>query len=284
MKKKITAIVLTSAMVISLLSGCGKKDEPAHDNETVTEENQTDTQDAAEVEESSENIEEVVARTTHYDVLPEVANATIADGEIYQIGDIVLYEDYRMSVDDVKAAVANSQTGAYVEEYEEDGLIGLRLYDPNGLDYHATYLEWKYVDPSQDRALPVPEAGVYLSDVYICDYAEEDWGITDSVYFTGGYCLSDPILGDVKSNSKTHDEIIAEFEALGCEKVNDLPSSKSMTAGEKGYYTDKDTLIQYIVNDNYWTGKTYSDGSTVVFPVLGEFYFDENGVCTRDGR
>ena len=289
MKNKMMLLTLACTLALASLVGCGKN-EPGKD-EAVSE-STDDAQDVedvlnggwADAEEEEEEDNSSVTRPTHYDVLPEVANATIADGEIYQIGDIVLYNDYRMSVDDVKAAVANSQTGAYVEEYEEDGLIGLRLYDPNGLDYDAAYLEWKYVDPSQDGALPVPEAGVYLREVRICDYAEEQWGITDSVYLTGGYCLSDPLINDVKSNSKTHDEIIAELESLGCEKVDDLPSKESLTADKKGYYVDKDTLVEYMVNDNYWTGKTYSDGSTVVFPLLGEFYFDESGVCTRVGK
>lgn len=286
MKKKMILLTLACTLALASLVGCGKN-EPGKD-ETVSE----STDDAQDVEDvlnggwadAGEEDDSTVTRPTHYDVLPEVANATIADGEIYQIGDIVLYEDCRMSVDDVKAAVANSQTGAYVEEYEEDGVITLRLYDPNGLDFNATYLEWRYIDPSQDGTLPVPEAGMYLSDISIYDYAEEQWGITDSVYYAGGYCLSDAVTGKVKSNSKTHDEIIAELESLGCEKVDELPTSESMTADKKGYYTDKDTLVEYIVNDNYWTGKTYSDGSTVVFPLLGEFYFDESGVCTRAGK
>lgn len=287
MKKKMILLTLACTLALASLGGCGKT-EPGKD-ETVSE----STDDAQDVEDvlnggwadaEEEEDTATVTRPTHYDVLPEVANATIADGEIYQIGDIVLYNDYRMSVDDVKKAVANTKTGAYVEEYEEDGLIGLRLYDPNGLDYNAAYLEFRYVDPSKDGALPVPEAGVYLEEVRICDYAEEQWGITDSVYYTGGYCLSDPLIGNVKSNSKTHDEIIAELESLGCEKVDELPSSQSLTAENKGYYEDIGNYIRYVVIDNYWTGKTYNDGSTMVFPIYGSFYFDESGVCTRVGK
>ena len=288
MKNKMMLLTLACTLALTSLVGCGKN-EP--DKEETVSESTDDAQDVEDVlnggwadAEEEEEDNSSITRPTHYDVLPEVANATLADGEIYQIGDIVLYNDYRMSVDDVKEAVANTKTGAYVEEYEEDGLIGLRLYDPNGLDYNAAYLEFRYVDPSKDGALPVPEAGVYLEEVSICDYVEEQWGITDSVYYTGGYCLSDPLIGNVKSNSKTHDEIIAELESLGCEKVDELPSSQSLTAENKGYYEDIGNYIRYVVIDNYWTGKTYNDGSTVVFPIYGSFYFDENGVCTRVGK
>lgn len=288
MKNKMMLLTLACTLALTSLVGCGKN-EP--DKEETVSESTDDAQDVEDVlnggwanAEEEEEDNSSITRPTHYDVLPEVANATLADGEIYQIGDIVLYNDYRMSVDDVKKAVANTKTGAYVEEYEEDGLIGLRLYDPNGLDYNAAYLEFRYVDPSKDGALPVPEAGVYLEEVRISDYAEEQWGITDSVYYTGGYCLSDPLIGNVKSNSKTHDEIIAELESLGCEKVDELPSSQSLTAENKGYYEDIGNYIRYVVIDNYWTGKTYNDGSTVVFPIYGSFYFDESGVCTRVGK
>ena len=281
-------LTLACTLALTSLVGCGKN-EP--DKEETVSESTDDAQDVEDVlnggwadAEEEEEDNSSITRPTHYDVLPEVANATLADGEIYQIGDIVLYNDYRMSVDDVKKAVANTKTGAYVEEYEEDGLIGLRLYDPNGQDDNAAYLEFRYVDPSKDGALPVPEAGVYLEEVRISDYAEEQWGITDSVYYTGGYCLSDPLIGNVKSNSKTHDEIIAELESLGCEKVDELPSSQSLTAENKGYYEDIGNYIRYVVIDNYWTGKTYNDGSTVVFPIYGSFYFDESGVCTRVGK
>lgn len=276
-------LTLACTLALTSLVGCGKN-EPDKE-ETVSE----STDDAQEVEdvlnggwadaEEEEEDNSSITRPTHYDVLPEVANATIADGEIYQIGDIVLYNDYRMSVDDVKEAVANTKTGAYVEEYEEDGLIGLRLYDPNGLDYNAAYLEFRYVDPSEDGALPVPEAGVYLEEVRISDYAEEQWGITDSVYFTGGYCLSDPILNDVKSNSKTHDEIVAELESLGCEKVEEVPHT--IEEGKVGYYSDNETWIDFKLYDNYWTGKTYNNGNSVKYILDGTISFDDNGICSR---
>lgn len=283
MKNKMMLLTLACTLALTSLVGCGKN-EP--DKEETVSESTDDAQDVEDVlnggwadAEEEEEDNSSVTRPTHYDVLPEVANATIADGEIYQIGDIVLYNDYRMSVDDVKEAVANTKTGAYVEEYEEDGLIGLRLYDPNGLDYNAAYLEFRYVDPSKDGALPVPEAGVYLEEVRISDYAEEQWGITDSVYFTGGYCLSDPILNDVKSNSKTHDEIIAELESLGCEKVDEVPNT--IEEGKTGYYSDNETWIDFTLYDNYWTGKTFSNGSSVKYALDGTISFDDNGVCTR---
>ena len=283
MKNKMMLLTLACTLALTSLVGCGKN-EP--DKEETVSESTEDAQDVEDVlnggwadAEEEEEDNSSVTRPTHYDVLPEVANATIADGEIYQIGDIVLYNDYRMSVDNVKEAVANTKTGAYVEEYEEDGLIGLRLYDPNGLDYNAAYLEFRYVDPSKDGALPVPEAGVYLEEVRISDYAEEQWGITDSVYFTGGYCLSDPILNDVKSNSKTHDEIIAELESLGCEKVDEVPNT--IEEGKTGYYSDNETWIDFTLYDNYWTGKTFSNGSSVKYALDGTISFDDNGVCTR---
>lgn len=271
MKNKMMLLTLACTLALTSLVGCGKN-EP--DKEETVSESTEDAQDVEDVlnggwadAEEEEEDNSSITRPTHYDVLPEVANATIADGEIYQIGDIVLYNDYRMSVDDVKEAVANTKTGAYVEEYEEDGLIGLRLYDPNGLDYNAAYLEFRYVDPSEDGALPVPEAGVYLEEVRISDYAEEQWGITDSVYLTGGYCLSDPILNDVKSNSKTHDEIIAELESLGCEKVDEVPNT--IEEGKTGYYSDNETWIDFTLYDNYWTGKTFSNGSSVKYALDG---------------
>lgn len=284
MKKKMILLTLACTLALTSLAGCGKT-EP--DKEETVSESTDDAQDVEDVlnggwaDAEEEEDTATVTKPTHYDVLPEVANATIADGPIYQIGDIILYSGCRMSVDDVKAAVANSQTGAYVEEHEEDGVITLRLYDPNGLDFNATYLEWRYVDPSQDGALPVPEAGVYLKDVSIYDYAEEQWGITDSVYYTGGYLMPYPVIGDVKSNSKTHDEIIAELESLGCEKVDELPSKESMTVDKKGYYADKGKLVEFLINDNYWTGKSRNDGSIVVYSYRGEAYFDDNGVCSR---
>lgn len=283
MKNKMMLLTLACTLALTSLVGCGKN-EP--DKEETVSESTEDAQDVEDVlnggwadAEEEEEDNSSITRPTHYDVLPEVANATIADGEIYQIGDIVLYNDYRMSVDNVKEAVANTKTGAYVEEYEEDGLIGLRLYDPNGLDYNAAYLEFRYVDPSKDGALPVPEAGVYLEEVRISDYAEEQWGITDSVYLTGGYCLSDPILNDVKSNSKTHDEIIAELESLGCEKVDEVPNT--IEEGKTGYYSDNETWIDFTLYDNYWTGKTFSNGSSVKYALDGTISFDDNGVCTR---
>ena len=271
MKNKMMLLTLACTLALTSLVGCGKN-EP--DKEETVSESTEDAQDVEDVlnggwadAEEEEEDNSSITRPTHYDVLPEVANATIADGEIYQIGDIVLYNDYRMSVDDVKEAVANTKTGAYVEEYEEDGLIGLRLYDPNGLDYNAAYLEFRYVDPSEDGALPVPEAGVYLEEVRISDYAEEQWGITDSVYLTGGYCLSDPLVNNVKSNSKTHDEIIAELESLGCEKVDEVPNT--IEEGKTGYYSDNETWIDFTLYDNYWTGKTFSNGSSVKYALDG---------------
>lgn len=146
------------------------------------------------------------------------------------------------------------------------------IYDEYEYDIIAT-MEWKYAEPSS--ILPVPKAGYYLYDIMPSGFAEENLGITDSMYFTGGYCLSDN--SDVKSNSKTHDEIIAELESLGCEKVDDLP--RSMTADDKGYYVDKGTVIDFLVRDNYWTGKTANDGSIIVYPYRGHFHFDDNNLC-----
>ncbi len=274
MKKKITAIVLTSAMVISLLSGCGKKDEPAPTpgNETVSEETQTETEET-ETEEPAEEEQEVAERPTHYDILPEVANASIADGAVFQVGDIVLKEGCQMSVEDVKAAVSGSQTGVYCEDtvnsYDEDVVV---IYDPYGLDTTGVDFTWTYIDPNEDGALPVPEAGYYVSDILVNEnILEELWGITDSVYMGGGYTMSNAIIGEVKDSTKTHDDFIAELEALGLTKVDELPSSISVD--EKGYYTDKETLVEYLVNDNYWTGKTTNSGSVIDFPYIGESYF-----------
>lgn len=280
MKKKMMLLTLACTLALASLGGCGKT-EP--DKEETVSESTDDAQDVedvlnggwADAEEEEDN--STVTRPTHYEVLPEVANATIADGGIYQIGDIVLYDGCRMSVDDVKAVVANSQTGAICVDYD-DGTGETRIYDEYELDLLAI-LEWKYIDPNDAESLPVPEAGIYLNSVIPNGFAEENLGITDSMYFTGGYCLSD---GDeVKSNSKTHDEIIAELESLGCEKVDELPNSKSLSLGDKGYYTDSGKNIKYVLPDNYWTGKTRNDDSSIVYPLLGEAYFDESGMCTR---
>lgn len=275
MKKKITAIVLTSAMVISLLSGCGKKDEPTPtpDNETVSEETQTETEET-ETEDPAEEEQEVAERPTHYDVLPEVANASLADGKIFQIGDIVLKEGYQMSIDDVKAAVANSQTGAYCEEdTDENGHPILRIYDPYGLDTSAVQMDWKYIDPDEEGSLPVPKADTYLEDIYVHrDPLQDCWGIVDSVYLGGGYTLEGLTMDDeVKDSTKTSDDFIAELEALGLTKVDELPSS--ISADVKGYYTDDGTMIRYLLNDNYWTGKTTNSGSVINFPYIGSAYF-----------
>lgn len=274
MKKKITAIVLTSAMVISLLSGCGKKDEPAPTpgNETVSEEAQTETEET-ETEEPAEEEQEVAERPTHYDILPEVANASIADGKIVQVGDIVLKEGYQMSIDDVKAAVANSQTGAYCEDDTDgNGNPILRIYDPYGLDTSAVQMNWKYIDPNEEGSLPVPKANAYLKDIVVNrDSLQDYWGIVDSVYNGGGYTMEGLTMDQVKDSTKTHDDFIAELEALGLTKVDELPSSISVD--EKGYYTDKETLVEYLVNDNYWTGKTTNSGSVIDFPYIGESYF-----------
>lgn len=277
-------LILACTLALASLAGCGKS-EPGKD-ETVFE----STDDAQDVEDvlnggwadaEEEEDTATVTRPTHYDVLPEVANATIADGGIYQIGDIVLYDGCRMSEEDVKKAVENSKTGAVWVEKRSQNMYGeeiclSNIYDEYEYDIIAI-MEWKYAEPGS--ILPVPKAGYYLYDIMPSGFAEENLGITDSMYFTGGYCLSDS--DEVKSNSKTHDEIIAELGSLGCEKVDELPNSKSLSLGDKGYYTDSGKNIKYVLPDNYWTGKTRNDGSSIVYPLLGEAYFDESGVCTR---
>lgn len=281
MKKKITAIVLASAMAISLLSGCGKKDEPVPDNETISEETQTETEEPY-AEEPAEEETETAARPTHYDILPEVANASIADGTIYQIADMVFYDDYRMSVDDVKKTVENSKTGAYCEDISDNpDRPYLAVYDEYGWDVIAT-LEWVYVDPTKSE-FPVPEAGMYLKYVLPSMFTQENMGIENSIYCGGGYIFNGN--SSFYSDTKTYDDFIAELENLGCTKVDELPNSNSLTIDDKGYYevvgrddeNDKKCLVQFCLPDNYWTGKTSSDGSVVVNIIMGEVYFDENG-------
>lgn len=87
------------------------------------------------------------------------------------------------------------------------------------------------------------------------------------------------IVNNVKSNSKTHDEIIAELESLGCEKVDEVPNT--IEEGKTGYYSDNETWIDFTLYDNYWTGKTFSNGSSVKYALDGTISFDDNGVCTR---
>ena len=278
MKKKITAIVLTSAMVISLLSGCGKKDEPAPTpgNETVSEEAQTETEET-ETEEPAEEEQEVAERPTHYDILPEVANASIADGKIVQVGDIVLKEGYQMSIDDVKAAVANSQTGAYCEDDTDgNGNPILRIYDPYGLDTSAIQMDWKYIDPNEEGSLPVPKADTYLEDIVVNrDPLQDYWGIVDSVYNGGGYTMEGSIMDQVKDSTKTHDDFIAELEALGLTKVDEMPTK--IATGDEGYYKDFGNLVDFQMVDNVWKGKT----GDKIYKVSGELGCDENGTITN---
>lgn len=282
MKKKITAIVLTSAMVISLLSGCGKNDEPAPTpgNETVSEEAQTETEET-ETEEPAEEEQEVAERPTHYDILPEVANASIADGAVFQVGDIVLKEGCQMSVEDVKAAVSGSQTGVYCEDttnsYGEDVVV---IYDPYGLDTTGVDFTWTYIDPNEDGALPVPEAGYYVSEIWISENViEETWGITDSVYMGGGYTMKDPITGKVKDSTKTHDDFIAELEALGLTKVDEIPST--ISDGGKGYYKTNGNLVEFKLFDNYWTGKEMANGQSIKYVLDGHSNWNEEGTCSE---
>lgn len=285
-KKKLISVVLAACIAVSLAAGCGKSEtqsEPEQEQE-LTELERKALEDAIAYKEGKDLEEdeekEDSGRPTHYDILPEVANATIPDGPIYQLGDIVLREDYSMTVDDVKEAVANSKTGAYCEERTNaNGMVTVDIYDEYGLDV-AAVLEWKYIDPSEDDALPVPEAGVYLSNIMpSTDNVEELWGLTDSVYMSGGYVLSNS-LGDVLGSTKTHDDFIAELEGLGLSKVDELPYS--ITADEKGYYTDLGDLVKFLVTDSKWTGKTTKGGEVIVFTYIGEAYFkNENHTLSR---
>lgn len=277
MKNKMMLLTLACTLALTSLVGCGKN-EP--DKEETVSESTDDAQDVEDVlnggwadAEEEEEDNSSITRPTHYDVLPEVANATIADGGVYQFADIVLYDGCRMSVDDVKEAVANSQTGAVCVE-RSDGSGAIDIYDEYELSVIGT-MEWKYIDPNEAGALPVPEAGVYLYYVSPSVYANETFGITDSVYAGGGYKQNER--QSYYSDTKTKDDIIAELESLGCEKVEDFPSS--MTADDKGYYIDKGKEIDFLVRDNYWTGKTATDGSIVVYPCIGDFHFDDNNIC-----
>lgn len=51
--------------------------------------------------------------------------------------------------------------------------------------------------------------------------------------------------------------------------------------GKTGYYSDNETWIDFTLYDNYWTGKTFSNGSSVKYALDGTISFDDNGVCTR---
>lgn len=292
MKTKTLALLLSTALTLTILSGCGSKNEsPVTEKQEDTTESSTPEIVNIEDEEEKEEDSSIVTRPTHYDILPEVANASIADGTVIQIADMVFYGGYRMSADDVRKVVENSQTGAYMEEKYFDDSLGhsypyYEVYDEYGYDVIAI-MEWKYVDP-ETSSLPVPEAGMYLSDIYPNDYFEENTGITDSFYFGGGYCLSGGAMGNVKSGGKTSDELVAELESLGCVKVDDIPNPQNITTDDKGYYeivgeneSNKKKLIRFQMLDNYWTGKTRFDGSTIVMPLSGEAYFDENGNPTR---
>ena len=116
MKKKTLALLLSTALTLTFLSGCGNKtDAPVTEEQEDTTESSTP--EIVDIEEEIEEEEEpIVTRPTHYDILPEVANASIADGGVFQIADMVFYDGYRMSADDVKKVVENSQTGAYMRK------------------------------------------------------------------------------------------------------------------------------------------------------------------------
>lgn len=278
MKTKTLALLLSTALTLTLLSGCGSKNEnPVTEKQEDTTENSTPEIVNIEDEEEKEEDSSIVTRPTHYDILPEVANASIADGTIYQIADMVFYDDYRMSVDDVKKTVENSKTGAYCEDISDNpDRPYLAVYDEHGYDVIAI-LEWGYVDPAKSE-FPVPEAGMYLRYVLPSMYAQENMGIENSIYCGGGYIFDEN--GLFYSDTKTYDDFVAELESLGCTRVNELPSSSSLTADDKGYYEDvngEKRRICFCLNDNYWTGKTNSDGTVIVNPVRGEVYFDENG-------
>ena len=139
-------------------------------------------------------------------------------------------------------------------------------------------MEWKYVDPATS-SFPVPEAGMYLGSIYPNEYFEENAGITDSIYSGGGYCLSNGTTGRVKFGGKTHDEFVAELESLGCTKVDELPNTDTLDVNEKGYYRDGGKIVQFCLNDSYWTGKTNADGTVVVNTLLGHANFDDYGNC-----
>lgn len=287
MKTKTLALLLSTALTLTLLSGCGNKNEsPVTEKQEDTTESSTPEIVNIEDEEEKEEDSSIVTRPTHYDILPEVANASIADGTVIQIADMVFYGGYRMSADDVRKVVENSQTGAYMEEKYFDDSLGhsypyYEVCDQDGYDIIA-YMEWKFVDP-ETSGLPVPEAGMYLSDISTTSLAQENMGIENSIYCGGGYIFDGN--SSFYSDTKTYDDFVAELESLGCTRVDELPSSSSLTADDKGYYevvgkddeNDKKCLVRFCLLDNYWTGKTNSDGTVIVNPVRGEVYFDENG-------
>ena len=102
-------------------------------------------------------------------------------------------------------------------------------------------------------------------------------GIEDSIYCGGDYVFDDNSF--FYYDTKIHDDFVTELESLGCTKVDELPDTKNITVDDKWYYTDSGKRVSFRLPDNYWTGKTSSDGTVIVNTINGHATFDENGKC-----
>lgn len=265
MKRKITAIVLATAMCLGALAGCGKKDEPA--NETNASQDSEVDLDALLDEAVDEHIEAAQAEAEanpepdlpHYDCTDLVLNADPGDGYI-QIADMVFQLGEVMTPDDVRKVVEGSSTGFKCVDSTDD--LGFKTVDVQD-KYGETILGLSWVYYEQDayslngiERNDLEESTNLLTKIDIMPDRPHDWVDYHSCYYAGG--IESSMTDDMSYSAdmstfpyKTKDEYIEHLRNEGFLSEEELEAKEAETGVVdplQGYYEEdsEDTSKLYV--------------------------------------
>lgn len=267
MKRKITAIVLATAMCLGVLAGCGKKDEPA--NETNASQDSEVDLDALLDEAVDEHIDAAQAEAEanpepdlpHYDCTDLVLNADPGDGYI-QIADMVFQLGEVMTPDDVRKVVEGSSTGfKCIDSTKTIGqsivLNTVSIVDSDGNE--PIVLSWDYYEPDAYTAenwgrTNLTEETALLSLVnWNPEYSSHEWIDYNSCYYAKG--IHSSFANDMSYSAdmskfpyKTKDEYIEHLRSEGFLSEEELEAKEAETGTVdplQGYYIDgEESLVE----------------------------------------
>ena len=293
MKRKITAIVLATAMCLSVLAGCGKKDEPA--NETNASQDSEVDLDALLDEAVDEHIEAAQAEAEanpepdlpHYDCTDLVLNADPGDGYI-QIADMVFQLGSVMTPDDVRKVVEGSSTGLQCVDATDDlGYKTVEVLDEYGNPVLG--LEWGYYDPESISSggnlyrEDLTEVTNLLLGLVFMPGSSHDWVDYNSFYYAGGIVF--PFANDMSYEAdlsgfpyKTKDEYIAHLRSEGFLSKEELEAKEAETGVVdplQGYYYEDDDTSKLSV---FYPNKQTADKTVWSHKFTNyDFYWGLNG-------